>query len=246
MFGRPIGISDFDDISAKLVGFSENNIKARSFKLLRTTLARQLSDHGHRVVGVTSASPGAGKSFVSSNLAASLSIIADRDVVLVDLDLQRGSVADLYGIESRPGMVEYLLGEVPTLADVARRIGDTSLVVLPTFLRQVNSAELLASGRFGRMIEELKQLPGNVPVICDLPPLFVSDDAMLATQYLDGVILVVEQGVTTKKQVEASLQMLYPTKVYGTVFNRYAGGLADPYGYGGSYGDYYNRRSRDS
>lgn len=227
-------------LGSKLIGFAENDVRTRPFKLLRTMLGKQLSEDNCRIIGVTSPSPHAGKSFIASNLAASMSCISTEGIVLVDLDLQRASVAELFGIAERPGVTEYLLGEVETLSDIGRRIGDTSLTVFPAHLRKVNSAELVAGHRFIDLINHLKGLGDKLTIICDLPPLFVSDDAILAAQHLDGVILVVEQGVTTKKQLEASLQLLYPTKIIGTIFNRYSGSFGDPYGYSGSYGSYYS------
>jgi hypothetical protein len=54
------------------------------------------------------------------------------------------------------------------------------------------------------------------------------------------VLLVVEQGVTTKKQLQGAMQLIHPTPLLGTVFNRFTGGNGDPYGYGGKYDGYYN------
>ncbi len=228
-----------DGIGVELVGLAERDIKARPFKLLRTSLARLMTDNGYQTVGITSASPGAGKSFIASNLAASLSQLPGRDVVLIDLDLQRASIADLFGLEDAGGVVDYLSGETDDLASLACRLPSTGLIVLPSFIRRTNSAELLASHRLGELIQAVTNAPERPLVVCDLPPLFVSDDAMLAAQALDAIVLVVEQGTTTKKQVEACYQLLYPTKILGTIFNRYAGGFADPYGYYGGYGSYY-------
>ena len=241
LFGIPLRRADGASFSEKLIGFRENDVKARSFKLLRTALARQMSEAGHRIVGITSPSPGAGKSFISSNLAASMSRLPNHQIMLADLDLQRASIADLFGITETPGLIDLLTGEADRLSDIACLIEGTRLAVLPTHLRAVNSAELLAGTRFADFITSLRRLADNTLVICDLPPLFVSDDALLAAEHLDSLILVVEQGVTTRKQVEASLQMLYPFKTYGTIFNRYAGGIADPYGYAGGYGSYYRK-----
>ncbi len=225
--------------SAKLIGFAEGDVRARPFKLLRTMLGRQLSEDRANLIGITSASPHAGKSFTASNLAAAMSRIASQRVVLADFDLQRASIAEIFGITEAPGLAEYLLGEVLDLSDVMRRVGDTRLTILPTIPRQVDSATLLAGERFVDLIGRWKGDPANPTVICDLPPLFVSDDAMLVANHLDGVIVVVEQGVTTKKQLEACLQLLYPVKLIGTVFNRFAGGFGDPYGYADGYGSYY-------
>jgi Mrp family chromosome partitioning ATPase len=225
--------------SPKLVGFLEQDVSARPFKLLRTTLNRQVVDHDHRVIGITSCTPNAGKSFVASNLAASMSRLAHRKTVLVDLDLQRASVAELFGINAETAIVEFLLGEVADIRDISWRTEDGELTVVPTIARDVNSAELLASKRFEDLIAALRADEEQPLIICDLPPLFVSDDTLLASQQLDGVIIVVEQGVTTRKQLEAAMRMLHPTRLIGTVFNRFSGGLGDPYAYGGGYGGYY-------
>lgn len=224
--------------SEKLIGFAEGDVRARPFKLLRTMLARQLADGKANLIGITSASPHAGKSFTASNLAAAMSRIASQKVVLADLDLQRGSVADVFGIAEPPGISDYLLGEGVALSDVMRWVSETDLVIFPTFAHPVDSAALLAGERFADLIGNWKESPEKPTVICDLPPLFVSDDAMLIASHLDGVIVVVEQGVTTKKQLEACLQILYPVNVIGTVFNRFAGGFGDPYGYADGYGSY--------
>lgn len=227
------------DLSSKLIGFAESDIRARPFKLLRTMLDRQLPEAGCNLIGITSAAPHAGKSFVASNLAAAMSRIATNEIVLVDFDLQRASIAEVFGLDDGPGVTEYLLGETDRFSDILRQVEDTSLTIVPALPRSINSAELIASERFSALIAGLRAFGENPTIICDLPPLFVSDDAMLAAQHLDGVIMVVEQGVTTKKQLEASLALLHPVKLIGTVFNRFAGGIGDPYGYSGSYGSYY-------
>jgi Mrp family chromosome partitioning ATPase len=125
------------------------------------------------------------------------------------------------------------------LSEVVRCVDGTNLSIVPAFPSPSDSAALLAGERFVTLIERWKADPARPTVICDLPPLFVSDDAMLIAKHLDGVIVVVEQGVTTKKQLEASLQLLHPVKLIGTVFNRFAGGFGDPYGYADGYGSYY-------
>lgn len=168
-----------------------------------------------------------------------MSRISSGTVILVDLDLQRASIASMFGLDEPPGVTEYLLSETNDVSDIARRIEDTNLIIVPSLPRSINSAELIAGERLPLLLSNLRALSEETTIICDLPPLFVSDDAMLAAQHLDGVIMVIEQGVTTKKQLEASLQLLYPIKLIGTIFNHFAGSFGDPYGYYGSYGSYY-------
>jgi Mrp family chromosome partitioning ATPase len=227
------------EATCALIGFAERDIRARPFKLLRTLLGRQLAGKGYKVIGVTSPSPNAGKSFLASNLAAAMSRVATDKIVLADFDFQRATIAELFGITDSPGITDYLLGHVDGLLPLLRGIEDTNLVIAPSFLGADNSAELLAGERLSELMACLRTYADDGIVICDLPPLFVSDDALLVAKYLDGIVMVIEQGVTTKKQLEASLEMIYPTKLVGTVFNRYAGSFGNPYGYDGSYGAYY-------
>ncbi|MEL6485958.1 MAG: CpsD/CapB family tyrosine-protein kinase [Pseudomonadota bacterium] len=227
------------ETSSRLVGFSEHDVRARPFKLLRSTLGRKLSDTQCNIIGVTSAAPNAGKTFISSNLAAAMSAISVERTVLVDLDLKRCEIAELFEITERPGISEYLLEEVDTLGEIMRHVDETGLTVVPSFLSSANTAQLMAGERIESLIRELRSYANRSLVICDLPPLLVSDDAMLAARHLDGVLMVVEQGVTTKKQIEAVLEMIDRDKLVGTIFNRYAGSFGDPYGYGADYGNYY-------
>ena len=90
------------------------------------------------------------------------------------------------------------------------------------------------------LVARARALGDDAVVIFDLPPVFANDDAILAAEKLDGVLLVVEQGVTTKKQLQGAMQLIHPTPLLGTVFNRFTGGNGDPYGYGGKYDGYYN------
>ena len=225
--------------SPRIIGFSEHDVRARPFKLLRTSLGKKLSDAQCNIIGVTSAAPNAGKTFTATNLAAAMSAISAERTVLADLDLKRCEIAEIFGITERPGITEYLQEEVQSLGEIMRHVDETGLTVVPSFLSTANTAQLMAGDRLETLIDELRDYASRSVGICDLPPLLVSDDAMLAMRHLDGVLMVVEQGVTTKQQLEAVLDMIEPGKVIGSVFNRYAGSFGDPYGYGADYGKYY-------
>jgi protein-tyrosine kinase len=226
------------DINANIVGFYETDTKARPFKFLRSALRKRMREGGCQAIGITSPSPDNGKSFIASNLAASLSRVAREMIILADLDLQRPTIRSLFNLEPAVGLGDYLAGEEVSLSVIARRIESSNLVIMPTFPRHVATAELAASERMTDLVSEMKTFGGEPTIICDLPPLFVNDDAVLCAEQLDAVVLVVEQGVTTRKQLEAALQVLHPTKILGTVLNRFSGGIVHPYNYSG-YSDYY-------
>lgn len=221
----------------RLVGFESHDERARAFNLLRSQMVRDAADQSMQLVGVTSATPSAGKSFVSLNLAAALSKMTDRKVLICDFDLRRGSVLDALEAPVAHDVSEYLRGELPDWQSAVFRIDGSDLYVLPCIRRMRDSGELLTSQRFDDLIAGLRALPPEIMVICDLPPVFASDDALLTTAHLDGYILVVEYGRNTEGQVRESMAMLSPTPCVGTILNRYRGGFFDAYGYG--YGDPY-------
>jgi protein-tyrosine kinase len=218
-------------------GFRNGDARARPFKLLRSQLRKQMRASGAKLVGVTSASPAVGKSFVASNLAAALSRLSDVDVYLIDADLHRPALADRFGIVDQPGIQDYLGGEVSELRQVMLRVNDERIAVIPGFKRDGTPAELLAGPIAESFFAGLRALPDNAVVLFDMPPIFADDDAVLIAGRLDGFLLVVEDGKTTAKQVRDTVRLLEPTPLLGTVLNRYKNQLlSDDYGYGVGYG----------
>ena len=226
-----------------IVGLDSRDSRSRAFNLLRTTLAKRMKETGHRLVGITSATPSAGKSFLSMNLAASLSKVSEDFVVLVDLDLRRASIAERVGMQVKRGVSDFLAGEVSDLASIGSRINDSQLVLFPTKQVAKKTAELLSGPIFEKLIADLRQNTGDAVVFFDLPPAFANDDAMLILEHLDAYVMVVDSGKTNAKQVQDVLAMLNPVPCIGTVLNRYNGGFADDYGYGygsSAYAKYYD------
>jgi capsular exopolysaccharide synthesis family protein len=221
-----------------IVGFRNADTRARPFKLLRSQIVRQMEEREIKLIGVTSAAPNVGKTFVASNMAAALSRIADFDVYLVDLDLHRPAVAGRFSLEAEGwGVHDFLSGEQADLNQIARRINDERLVVVPGYKRDVATGELLTSVAGTQLFESLRALPRNSVAVVDMPPIFADDDAVIIGQQLDGFVLVVEDGKTTRKQVTETIRLLSPTPFLGAVLNRYRSQLfADEYGYGFAYG----------
>ena len=226
-----------------IVGLDSRDSRSRAFNLLRTTLTKRMKEKGHRLVGITSATPSAGKSFLSMNLAASLSKVSDDNVILVDLDMRRASIADVVGMTVKRGVSDFLNGEVSDLASIGSRVDDSQLILFPTKHVAKHTAELISGPNFDKLILDLRQQTGDSIVLFDLPPAFANDDAMLILGQLDAYIMVVDSGKTNAKQVQEVLAMLNPVPCIGTVLNRYSGGFGDDYGYGygsSAYAKYYD------
>ena len=73
----------------------------------------------------------------------------------------------------------------------------------------------MVGDRFELLIAVMRALPADAIVIVDLPPIFANDDAILVAGQLDGVVMIVEQGVTTKKQLQSALQFIDPDAAFG-------------------------------
>jgi Mrp family chromosome partitioning ATPase len=224
------------DVDSSIVGFRSRDIRSRAFNLLRTQCVR-LASEGAKIIGITSATPRVGKTFVACNVAASLARLPELSTTLLDLDLRRGSVAERFNIPGERGLSDYLEGKEEDLASLSWGVEKQRLTIFPTFNRDLQSAELLSGQRFADMMAAFRSLPDSIH-ICDLPPIFANDDAMIIEQQIDAYLLVVEDGITTAKQVRDALRLAGRSKFKGTILNRYIRGMsADAYGYGYGYGE---------
>ena len=228
-------------------GFDSRNASSRSFNLIRSKLVSLQRERGWRMLGVVSATPNVGKSFVSSNVAAAMSRDPRFQTYLIDLDLRRGTIKDIFGIEPERGLVEYfdepesgdaLLGYIPQ---------GQELIIVPTVPGPVLSAELLASGRAGALFGAMRNSDDRNFFICDLPPVFANDDASIIMESLDGYLIVAQDGKTTQREIEAAVEMLGPERLAGVVLNKYRGGVvSEGYGIEDRYAsEYYASREVD-
>lgn len=176
---------------------------AEAYRTLSTNIQFSSLDRDVRTLMVTSVSAGEGKSIVLANLAITMAESGKR-VVMVDCDLRRPSLHELFGLADRPGLTSMLLSEAEAPPLQPTNIANVSLI--PAGPLPPNPAELLASERFQRVVASIAEA-GDV-VLFDAPPVAaVSDASVLATR-LDGVLLVVDSGRTRRDvAVRASEQL---------------------------------------
>ena len=237
---RPFTLDPDRMRNERIIGFDPTDRDGRPFTLLRSRILDLWRRQGHKLIGITSASPAAGKSFIACNVATSLATLPDTRVALFDLDLRRSTVARNFGLGEAPGLETYLMGTNPDIAGMGRRIEGLSLTLFPCAQVRGHSASLVTGDMFDELVAAMRSLPDDVLVLCDLPPTFANDDAKLICERLDGYILVAEDGVTARKAVKTAIQFMEPSKLLGTVLNRASIGLEDQYGYGSSaYRHYY-------
>jgi len=217
-FHRPREYSpEWDERLSRVVGFS--NRTAESFRVLRSKiLLPQDGRPAPKTIMVTSALPQEGKSFVTANLGIALAQGVDQHALLVDCDLRAPSLAQLFGISPERGLVDYLL-EKEDLPALLRKTSSKKLSILASGLPPINPAELLGSARMQHLVEELSSRYPDRYVIFDTPPLEVASESKVLSQAVDGVVLVVRQGFSSRMLVEKFISDIGKDKIIGVIFN---------------------------
>lgn len=202
----------------KLVPGLDDEEAQTAYKILRTRVAQRMTAKGWNAVAVTSPGSGQGKTLTALNLAISLALEMHRTVLLADLDLRNASVHKYLGQPDGLGVVDYLKNDTP-LAEIMFNPGIERLVILPGGGSLKQSSELLASPKMAALVNELKTRYPQRFVIFDLPPLLGTDDALAFAPYVDCTLLVIEDGKTTREEVNRSLEILHDVELIGTVLN---------------------------
>lgn len=214
--------------------YRENNIVAAlpghelqdTYRMLRTRINKVMRANGWKMIMVTGAHRGAGKSMTAVNLAVAMSMDINSYVMLVDADLRQPSIHEYFGYQPERGFGDYLLDGAPIEDMLFHPNGLDRLVVLPGRGRIENSAEMLASPRAEAAAAEFKTRYVNRVVIVDAPPILNSDDVVVTDGYVDAVLLVAEAGVTKREELQECLRVLGNIPVLGTVLNKAANSTA--------------------
>lgn len=207
-----------------------DSIEIDCYKVLRTKI-QQLTEHkGWNTVMVTSTVPGEGKTLTAINLALTFSKAYSQTVMLVDCDLRHQNVHRTLGFQSDSGLVDYLIHDRP-LNETIIWPGIDKLTLMSGGRTIHNSTELLGSPRMQALVQEMKFRYTDRYVIFDAPPLLVGADALALAPYIDSIVMVVEEGKTSTKQVKRAVAMLPKEKFIGFVMNRQTSVTTDYHGY---------------
>lgn len=190
------------------------------YKILRTRVLQEIERHGWRVLAVTAAHEGAGKTNTAINLALTVAQSAGHPVFLLDLDLRKPGIASSLGLgKIEGGLGDYLSNNLQ-LDEVLWNVGVENLVVVPGTLRYNNSSELLTSKRMTDLVSAIKTDPSDPIVIIDLPPLLLTDDALAIVPMVDSILFVVAEGQTKRADIVHSLELLKDVDLAGVVLNK--------------------------
>jgi len=236
--------------------------RTESFRQLRTSIQYLNPDQPPKVIAITSAFAGEGKTNVAVNLSLSL-VQSGHRTLLIEGDLRRPKIYENFGIKAtKIGLSELLTGKVSfnmesSLPRVIDNITEHNLSVIGTGHLPPNPAELLDSDNFRSALELLRNQFDYI--IIDTPPILLVADAQVLAPFVDGTILVVRAGKTRKNQFLGARQAITSVggKVLGVVLNqvpnfvvqgeygyKYSGDYKGAYGYGRyryRRGKYYSR-----
>jgi capsular exopolysaccharide synthesis family protein len=197
----------------------QNDAVSDAYKVLRTGVLQRMRANGWSTLAITSPARGAGKTLTAVNLAVSMAGEVNNSVLLVDLDLRRPHVRSYFSDARLPGLSDYLTSDTP-LNDILFNPGIDRLVVLPGHKAFANSSEMLSSPRMVQLADELKSRYPKRIVIYDMPPLLVCDDVMAFTPHVDAILMVVEEGGTTREELARAAELLADLNLIGTVLNK--------------------------
>lgn len=225
-------------IESHLVSFKEDeSLAAESFRFLGVKLRHIQRERALHKLLITSTIPGEGKSTVAANLAFVLAKKKQQRVLLLEGDVRRPSVLSMFGATGYPGLCEWLEGQQKNLGNIYR-IEETNLWVLPTGCPLGNPIELLQSPRLTILMEQLPRLFDWI--IVDSPPVLPLADTSIWMRLVDGVLLIVRQGVTQKGRLKRGLEAIDSSKLIGVLLNSSQQPIATDHYY------YYKKLNNDS
>lgn len=212
-----------------VIGTDVDSALVEQYRHLAAVLHHAQAESGCRSVMVTSALPSEGKTLTATNLALTISESYQRRVLLIDADLRRPRIKELFGLAGGEGLTDSLNhprgGRLPV-----HQITPT-LWVLTAGRATTDPMSTLVSGAMKHLLEEAREAFDWVVV--DTPPIAILPDANLLASMIDTALLVVSAHSTPYPMVQRAVQALGPSRILGVVLNR-----AEPSGMPSGYGYY--------
>lgn len=249
-FKKLLGRNDFTDGHSRkestLVAVKDGsrNVINEAFRVVRTNLEFMLGKDSHSIIAITSANPGSGKTFTTFNLAAALAL-KGKKVVVVDLDLRKGSLSKYSGKpKNTEGISDYLAGRVSNISDlIVHDASGTKVNLIPAGTLPPNPTELLFSPLLPELLQKLKEQYDYV--FLDCPPVEIVADTSIITKLADKTIFVVRAGLLERSMLP-EIEKFYTTNKYqnmslllnGTESSHGKYGYRYGYKYGYHYGSY--------
>ncbi|HCJ3873640.1 TPA: polysaccharide biosynthesis tyrosine autokinase, partial [Klebsiella pneumoniae] len=203
---------------------------------LRTSLHFAMMEARNNVLMISGASPNAGKTFVSSNLAA---IIAQtgKKVLFIDTDMRKGYTHKLFNLSNDNGLSDVLSGKIE-VSKAIKKVSSAGFDYISRGMVPPNPAELLMHRRLGELITLVSQ--SYDIVILDTPPILAVTDAAIIGNYVGTTLLIARFEQNTTKEIEVSFKRFEQSGVIvkGCILNGVVKKASSYYSYGYSHYGY--------
>lgn len=204
----------------RIISNLETSPFSEAYQLLRIQVLRRLKENNWNTLAVTSPRAGEGKTLTAINLAISMSREIGYSVILVDLNLSQPRLLKKFGLVDHMGLSHFLTDDIPVEDMLIQFSLYEDLVILPGGKPLDNPTEMLSSPKMTQLVSDLKACHKNCIIIFDMPPVLASAEALSFAPLTESVLLVIEEGVTKKQDLEQSLERLSCTNIVGTILNK--------------------------
>ena len=228
--------------SRKTLGSNLSFAAAEAYKLLRTNLVFSIpNEDGCKVIGVTSALKGEGKSTTSVNIAYTIAQTGGK-VLLIECDLRLPTLAKRIRANATPGLSNFLVGQCGSNDVLQKSSLKSNLWVITAGDIPPNPAELLGSKNMATTIEALKEYFDFI--ILDFPPVTAVSDAVIGSKLTHGMAVVVRQGYCDRRSIDEAVNQLRfaDAKILGFIMTGADTQTKNYKRYGNNYG-YYKQAS---
>ena len=208
---------------------------SESYRGIRTGILFSSADKSPQVIMVTSVSPLEGKTTSAANLCVTLANAESR-VLLIDADMRRPRIHKIFEMDRKIGLSSVLVG-TESLKDAIVSSPVEGLDILPVGHIPPNPSEIIGSQKMGKLLDALRKKYARI--IIDSPPILAVTDAVVLSQMVDGVLLVIRSGETPRAAIQNSLAQLQTVnaKILGAMLNAVGVGRDSYYYY--QYSHYY-------
>jgi exopolysaccharide/PEP-CTERM locus tyrosine autokinase len=197
--------------------------------LVDKALSGQAAGGDPRVIMITSALPGDGKTFNSINLALSMALERDMSVLLADCDLAKRHITEIMGLKQESGLTDALLDDSIDIESQVVQTNLHGLAILPAGRRVEGTAELISSNRMRQIMSSLCARNPRRIVLLDSPPLLITNEGRTLVKVAGQIVLVVRAGATPRHALQDALALFDEKQSGGLILNHFPAAGADEY-----------------